>query len=420
MNTNASREPDRPIGRRGVPVALGLFFLGISLTVSPVPTLGQDRYAEKRAAMVRESVEAEGVRNPLVLNAMRTVPRHEFVLAKNLREAYIDKGIAIGHKQTISPPFVVAYMTESLDPQPTDKVLEIGTGSGYQAAVLGEICSEVYSIEIVEPLAKSAAKRLSRLGYRNVKTKAGDGYQGWPDHAPFDKIIVTCSPESVPQPLIDQLKEGGRMIVPLGERYQQTFYLFRKVDGKLKQEKLIPTLFVPMTGRSEELRRTQPDPMNPRIVNGDFEFDSNDDGKPDAWHYVRQAKLVEDQPQSGSRCLRLNNKDSGRLSQVLQGVAINGASIGGLQMSAWVRAKDVRHGPKAIDRAAIVIHFYDRIRREVGHAVAGPFRGTDNWQRYARIIPVPKNAREMIVRIGLNGATGQLDVDRFEFKYVKR
>lgn len=397
-------------------ISTALLFVFVSFNLC----FGQDKYSQQRDEMVRESVEAEGIENPLVLRSMRTVLRHEFVLAKNRREAYVDKAIAIGHKQTISPPFIVAYMTQSLDPQPTDRVLEIGTGSGYQAAVLAEICKEVYSIEIVSPLAKDAAKRLKRLGYSNVKTKNGDGYKGWREHAPFDKIIVTCSPESVPQPLIDQLKEGGRLVVPLGERYQQTFFLFKKVNGKLEQERLIPTLFVPMTGRSEELRRQQPDPMDPRIVNGDFEFDSNEDGKPDAWHYARQCELVSIAPQKGTQCLRMTNSEFGRPAQVLQGIAINGSTIGGLKIGAWIRTENVRSGPRKIDQSAIVVHFYDRIRREVGHVFIGPFRGTDNWQRYTKTVPVPRAAREMIVRIGLNGATGQLDCDDFQMNYIKR
>ena len=172
--------------------------------------------------------------------------------------------LPIGESQTISAPFVVAYMTEQLDPQPTDKVLEIGTGSGYQAAILSPLVKEVYSIEIVESLGQKAARTLKRLKYTNVKTKIGDGYQGWPEHAPFDKIIVTCSPEKVPQPLVDQLKEGGRMVVPVGERYTQELYLLRKKDGKLEQEVLVPTMFVPMTGKAEaaprgETRSRQPE-----------------------------------------------------------------------------------------------------------------------------------------------------------------
>src|SRR5262249_48250810 len=151
-----------------------------------------------------------------------------FVSAELRPKAYLDQSLPIGHKQTISPPFIVAYMTETIDPQPTDRVLEIGTGSGYQAAVLANIVKEVYTIEIVEALGKQAAKRLKELGYANVRAKIGDGYKGWPEHAPFDKIIVTCSPEEVPQPLVDQLREGGKMMIPLGERYQQVFYQFEK------------------------------------------------------------------------------------------------------------------------------------------------------------------------------------------------
>ncbi len=151
---------------------------------------------------------------------MRDTPRHEFVPRDQQKNAYFDMSLPIGDEQTISGPFVVAYMTEQLDPQPADKVLEIGTGSGYQAAVLSPLVKDVYTIEIVEPLGKRAEPTLKRLKYDNVHVKIGDGYQGWPEHAPFDKIIVTCSPEKVPQPLVDELKEGGRMIVPVGERYR--------------------------------------------------------------------------------------------------------------------------------------------------------------------------------------------------------
>jgi len=392
-----------------------------TLVLTPVTSIAQDsdKYAKLREAMVRNALEAEGINNRLVLKALRTVKRHEFVLSRDRKRAYLDTAIAIGQKQTISPPFVVAYMTQTLDPTPDDKVLEIGTGSGYQAAVLGEICREVYSIEIVEPLAKAAAKRLKKLGYANVKTKAGDGYKGWPEHAPFDKIIVTCSPESVPEPLVEQLREGGRMIIPLGERYQQAFYLLKKVDGKLEREQLIPTLFVPMTGRSEELRRDLPTPNEPRIVNGDFERDSNGDKRPDNWHYVRQAEICGDAPQSGSKCIRITNKDPGRLGQLLQGTAINGRMIKAMQISAWIRTKDVRsHGQYS--QAAIVFHFYDPVRRDLGQVAIGPFRGTDNWNRFRKTIPVPKNTKEMVIRLGLNGATGQLDIDQFEMKYIKR
>ena len=159
-----------------------------------------DKYAGIREQMVIDMIEAEGITNPLVLNAMRRVQRHEFVSGSLRHRAYEDSALAIGSKQTISPPYIVAYMTETIDPKPEDKVLEIGTGSGYQAAVLAEIVKDVYTIEIVPALSKSAEKRLESLGYDNVHCRLGDGYKGWPEHAPFDKVIVTCSPESVPEP----------------------------------------------------------------------------------------------------------------------------------------------------------------------------------------------------------------------------
>ena len=162
--------------------------------------------------MVARDVVAAGVTHPRVITALRRTPRHEFVPLAERRLAYFDMALPIGEQQTISPPFVVATMTAQLDPQPNDKVLEIGTGSGYQAAILAGVVGEVYTIEIHEPLARTATQTLSRLGYKNVHVKIGDGFQGWPEHAPFDKIIVTCSPEKVPQPLVDQLREGGRMV----------------------------------------------------------------------------------------------------------------------------------------------------------------------------------------------------------------
>ena len=201
--------------------------------------------------------------------------------------------LPIGNGQTISPPFVVASMTEAIDPQPNDRVLEIGTGSGYQAAVLSPLVKDVYTIEIVDDLSKRATRVLKRLHYDNVHTRSGDGYKGWPEAAPFDKIIVTCSPEKVPQPLVDQLREGGLMVVPVGERYQQTLYLMRKTKGELKSEALRATLFVPMTGTAEEQRKVKPDPAKPQIINGSFEETTKTaDGDDEAtgWHYQRQLK----------------------------------------------------------------------------------------------------------------------------------
>jgi len=201
--------------------------------------------------MVEQQLKPRGIRDERVLAAMGKVPREEFV-AENLRgQSYADSALPIGHDQTISQPFIVAYMTEQLRLQPTDRVLEIGTGSGYQAAVLAELVKDVYTVEIVEPLAKEASARLARLGYNNAHVKVGDGYQGWAEVAPFDAIIVTCAPDKVPQPLTQQLKDGGRMIVPVGTTMMdQQLYLLEKKNGELAQTAILPVRFVPMVGEA--------------------------------------------------------------------------------------------------------------------------------------------------------------------------
>jgi protein-L-isoaspartate(D-aspartate) O-methyltransferase len=373
--------------------------------------LDTNEYRKLREKLVSEFIEREGITNPRVLDSMRQVPRHEFVLQEYRKDAYVDAAFSIGHKQTISPPFIVAYMTQTIDPQPNDRVLEIGTGSGYQAAVLSNLCKEVYSIEIVEELGKSAAKRLHRLKYLNVKTKIGDGYLGWEEHAPFDKIIVTCSPENVPQPLIDQLKEGGRLLVPLGERYQQVFHQFEKKDGKLEEKKLISTLFVPMTGQSEDQRQVKPDPLNPKILNGNFEEDEDKDGYADHWHYQRMTKLVEQGAPEGRRCLLFESDEHNRISQALQATAIDGTKIGSLQIRFRYKTEDVVAGNNPHENAALVVHFYDENRRTFENPVIGPWVGTEGWTVVKKTIKVSPKAREMILRIGLNGATGRLWVD---------
>ena len=204
---------------------------------SPSPPAAAQTRAQLDAArqrMVTTAVIDAGVKNPRVIEAMRTTPRHEFVPRASRKLAYEDMALPIGDQQTISSPFIVAFMTEAVDPQPTDRVLEIGTGSGYQAAVLSGLVQDVYTIEIVESLGQTAQRTLESVcATSNVHVKIGDGFQGWPEHAPFDKIIVTCSPESVPQPLIDQLREGGLIVIPVGTRYQQVLHLMRKRDGKL-------------------------------------------------------------------------------------------------------------------------------------------------------------------------------------------
>ena len=196
--------------------------------------------------MVEQQLKPRGIKDDRVLAAMAGVPREEFVPADERDDAYEDGPLPIGFDQTISQPYIVAFMTEQLRLKPSDRLLEIGSGSGYQAAVLAELVAEVYTIEIVEPLAKTAEATLQRLGYKNVHLKVGDGYQGWPEEAPFDAIIVTCAPGKVPPPLVDQLKDGGRMVIPVGERFAQQLYLLEKKNGQLKESVTLPVRFVPM------------------------------------------------------------------------------------------------------------------------------------------------------------------------------
>jgi protein-L-isoaspartate(D-aspartate) O-methyltransferase len=209
--------------------------------------------ARQRERMVKEQLMPRGIHEERVLAAMAKVPREEFVPEYLRAASYADQPLPIGYDQTISQPFIVAFMTEQLRPRPTDRVLEIGTGSGYQAAILAELVAEIYSIEIIEPLARTAEATLQRLGYKNVYVKVGDGYKGWPEHAPFDIVIVTCAPDHVPPALADQLKEGGRMIIPVGGPGDQELYLLEKEHGTMHRRAVSPVRFVPMTGEAQKI-----------------------------------------------------------------------------------------------------------------------------------------------------------------------
>ncbi len=213
------------------------------------PSVPSD-FAAERQRMVQQQLMARGIKDERMLAAMAKVPREEFVPADSRAATYEDGPLPIGYGQTISQPYIVAFMTEQLRLSPTDRVLEIGTGSGYQAAILAELAGKVYTIEIVAPLAQSAEAALQRLGYKNVHVKVGDGYKGWPEYAPFDAIIVTCAPDKVPQLLTDQLKESGRMIIPVGDRFAQELYLLEKKNGQLKESVTLPVRFVPMSGEA--------------------------------------------------------------------------------------------------------------------------------------------------------------------------
>lgn len=395
----------------------------VALLLLPVAGQAQteSQFEKARHRMVKEVVEGAGVKDPRVLRAMRETPRHEFVATNLRKQAYYDMALPIGFQQTISSPFIVAYMTESLDPHPTDKVLEIGTGSGYQAAVLSPLVKEVYSIEIVEGLGRKAESTLTRLKYTNVFTKVGDGFQGWAEHAPFDKIIVTCSPEGPPQPLIDQLAEGGLMVIPAGERYQQTLYLMRKKNGKLEKEALRPTLFVPMTGTAEVLRRVKPDPANPQAANGNFEEEIGENGFVPGWYYQRQTEWITDTlAPEGEHFVTFKNEERGRSSHLLQGLPVDGRRVAEIELSAMVKHANIIVNLREDALPSVGITFYDENRNDLGHNWIGPFRGSSDWTRVKKRFRVPIQAREGLLRIGLFGATGELSFDAVLLKPIAR
>ena len=205
-----------------------------------------DKYLNQRKTMVEKQIKNRGIINKKVLDAMMNVPRHKFVPEEYKRYSYDDRPLPIGYNQTISQPYIVAYMTEILNPDPSKKILEIGTGSGYQAAILSLLYKDVYTIEIIETLGENAIKAFHESGYKNIKVKIGDGYKGWIENSPYDAIIVTCAPTDIPQPLVDQLAENGKMIIPVGEYSDQVLFLLEKRNGKIHKTKTLPVVFVPM------------------------------------------------------------------------------------------------------------------------------------------------------------------------------
>ena len=223
-----------------------LFIYLYALMGRGLNAMPDDVYLQQRLKMVETQIRARGIKDPRVLAAMERVPRHEFVPKAYRERAYEDTPLPIGYDQTISQPYIVAYMTAALELKGGEKVLEIGTGSGYQAAILAELGAEVFTFEIVKPLAKEAERRLERLGYRKrIHVRWGDGYKGWPEQAPFDAIIVTAAPPKIPEKLVRELKKGGRMIVPVGSFFQE-LVLITKEEGKVEKKKLLPVRFVPM------------------------------------------------------------------------------------------------------------------------------------------------------------------------------
>ena len=240
---------DRAYPRSAATAALALAMTAGALLAGDGPKA--DPTAAARNKLVQQHLVERGIKDERVLEVFRKVPRHRFLPAESRGRAYDDESILIGEGQTSTPPFDMAFMTEVLQLKPTDRVYEVGTGCGYQASVLSRLAKDVFSVEIHRPLGERAAEVIKELGYENVHTRIGDGYEGWPEAAPFDAIIVTCAPTKVPPPLVAQLKEGGRLVIPLGGRFDQVVHLMVKKDGKLIDRQLRPTLFVPMTGKAQ-------------------------------------------------------------------------------------------------------------------------------------------------------------------------
>jgi protein-L-isoaspartate(D-aspartate) O-methyltransferase len=266
MESNQHDLRRRGVEPRILPAGIGTLLAILCLALPPHRATAQTteaEYAERRVALVREieddvrrtSLEiGKQALDPRVMEAMGRVPRHDFVPASYRAYAYENRPLPIGHGQTISQPYIVALMTDLLDPEPEDVVLEVGTGSGYQAAVLAELVRRVYTIEIIEPLGESAGRRLRELGFDKVTVRVADGYYGWPEHAPFDGIVVTAAASHIPPPLIRQLKPGGRMVIPVGGQFltQQLMLVEKTEDGKIRTRQVLPVRFVPLTGGHEE------------------------------------------------------------------------------------------------------------------------------------------------------------------------
>ena len=393
----------------------------LTIMASPLPAQTQAEFQEWRHTLVDKVLVPSGIKDPRVVRSMRDTPRHEFLPPKLHKLSYYDMGLPIGEKQTMSSPLIVAQMTQALKPAATDKVLEICMDSGYQTAVLSPLVKDVYTIEIVDALGKKAKHALDRLGYQNVHAKVGDGYLGWPEFAPFNKIIATCSPEKVPQPLIDQLADGGIMVVPVGERYSQTLYLFTKKQGKLEREALLPTVFVPMTGKAEDSREHKPDLANPHLVNGSFEEEPHfvSAGGQPGWYYERQVtRRTSDQAPDGKHYIEFKNSEPNRGANLFQSFALDGRKVSKIEVSGWVKTENVADQQRGLP-PSINITLFDELRQKVKlpqPMIIVPFVGTSGWHLVYKTFLVPKEAREGIMGIGLFGATGIACFDKLEMK----
>jgi len=370
-----------------------------------------DAYGDARTTMVDADLSGNGIGNERLLKAMRTIPRHRFCLPEDQKHAYADQSLPIGHKRKLASPYVTAGLIELLDPRPNDRILELGTGSGYQAAILSQLATDVYSVESIEELGKASASLLKELKCKNVHTRIGDTLEGWPEAAPFDRILFTSCSGTVPAALIDQLRERGKVVVDAVCGNEELFHLFEKQHGRLVALKVWSPFSIANADNLKQHRDEKQSPNKSEIENGDFEL--SEDGKATGWYFQRQAALAEDREAPNNHVLTFENKEPGRHAQAIQEVAIDGRAVVSLRLS--VRAKGLEiHNSSSADKPSMVIRFYDAHQRPITvepSAILGPWRGTFGWETYTCVSSVPKTTRKALVVISMGGATGRLTVD---------
>jgi protein-L-isoaspartate(D-aspartate) O-methyltransferase len=374
---------------------------------------------EARRLMVQEEIAAQGIENERLLEAMREVPREQFLPLSRRNLAYINVAITYGDGQIVLPPLVTAHLIEQLNPQKNDKVLVIGPGSGYSTALLSRMAREVYAVEIDPAVAKMAEETLARLKYTNVKLRVGDGFEGWKEHAPYQRIIVECSPDSVPKALVEQLAEGGMLLVPTGDEFDQTMHLCKKENGKLTTLSLWPTLLLPMKGKAEELRSQSEMPRDPSILNGGFEeLVPKTKDIPAHWAYVRQGRAIADEfcPE-GKNSLAFVNITAGAAATALQAFPVDGKKVSELSFACKVWGKDIRPGQNRQQLPRVEVRFFDEKRRLVGGDWMGGWHLTFDWLGKEHVFSVPRTAKFAVLRIGLGGATGEIRFDDLRLEY---
>ena len=410
------------IARAFTLLALLSIYIVPLLLVSPQPAAAQSgmrELLEARRLMVQEEIAAQGIENERLLEAMREVPREQFIPLYKRNLAYLNLAVTYGDGQVILPPLVTAHLIEQLDPQKNDKVLVIGAGSGYSSALLSRMCREVYAVEIDRNVAATAEETLNRLKYTNVKLRVGDGFEGWQEHAPYQRIIVECSPDSVPKPLVEQLAEGGVLLVPVGTEFDQTMHLCKKVNGELTTVSLWPTLLLPMKGKAEEFRSQSEKLRTPSILNGGFEeIVPKTTDVPASWAYVRQGRVITDSTcPEGKYSLSFINVTPVVAATALQAFPVDGKSISELTLACKIWGKEIRPGQNRQELPRVEVRFFDEKRRFVGGEWMGGWNMTFNWLPKEHVFSVPRTAKFALLRIGLGGATGEIRFDDFRLEY---